>query len=838
MYLQEWKFKDFKAGQGIGQKVYLPHYDDRSWFTMQAPGDVHDALMQQGIIKDPFYDRNEPLCRWVEEKTWWFRSVFTCCDRTLEKAERLVLNCYGLDTFVTLYLNGSEIGKSNNMFLRFSADISELYQPGKENCLALRIDPPQKFINKKLGWESWGRNPHRIHFRKAQFSYGWDWGPRLPGIGIWRPVEIEYRKHAAIHSFQFQTLDYSAQSDIAVVSLGVEIENLHIDQTLRIHINLRDHQDRLVIDYRDECSIQSGLSRQNFIFAIDSPALWWTHDLGTPTLYRLNIELYGHELLDAKETRVGIRTLELDQSPDPDEPGTRFFRFVLNGVPVFAKGANWIPADSFVGRLRKQRYQRLLQDAQNANMNMIRVWGGGIYEHDWFYRYCDQLGIMVWQDFMFACAMYPEEPQAFVDNVKKEAIYQVKRLRNHPCLALWCGNNENQWIHDRTFWNQPNRVPGSLFYHEMLPDVVKLYDGTTPYWPGSPYGGSDYNAAEDGDRHNWQVWHGDIPRRFGEEPKKDVSPEGVNFYHYERDRGRFISEFGMHASPVLQTLKQCMPEDQLYFHSPSMDHHNKDHPKNKGDDLLISSTGLPRDLLQYIKASMIAQAEGLKLAIEHYRRRKPHCSGALFWQFNDCWPALSWSVVDYYGFKKAGYYYAKRAFMPVLASFSVDNTAAQLWICNDTLFTFCDTATVRVLSFQGIKKFEKKVEIEVAANSTQVVDELSLQEYDPGRHYLYVESKDNRFAPNRRFLRRIQDLEFAPVNFKERWQQIDCRTLRVRLYSNTFVYFVQFQSSDASIRYSDNYFDLHPHRPCEIEIRHPLELTAEDISMQKYGSSG
>ena len=374
-----------------------------------------------------------------------------------------------------------------------------------------------------------------------------------------------------------------------------------------------------------------------------------------------------------------------------------------DGVPIFAKGANWIPTDSFVGAIPNDLYARLLVAARDANMNMLRIWGGGLYEHDAFYNQCNALGILIWQDFMFACAAYPEHLADFAAEVEAEARYQVRRLRNHPALALWCGNNENQWLHDQRYWDQPDYdVPGSVYYHEVLPRVVAELDGAIPYWPGSPYGGNDYNSQTDGDRHNWNVWHGGFDRQFGEQPRGDQGPEGVSYRRYAEDMGRFISEFGMHASPVLETLRRSIPEDQLYHHSPSMDHHNKDNPKNKGDNLMETVTGLPDTLEDYIDFSMIAQAEGLKFGIEHYRRRKPHCSGTLFWQLNDCWPVLSWSVLDYYGFGKAGYFYSKRVYAPVLASFKpLDDGGLELWITNDLLQPVTDTVTVRLATFNG-----------------------------------------------------------------------------------------------------------------------------------------
>jgi len=437
---------------------------------------------------------------------------------------------------------------------------------------------------------------------------------------------------------------------------------------------------------------------------VENPRLWWTHDLCEPALYDLRVFLREDRTYVAHhQSCVGIRTLDLDQSPDPAERSTRFFRFVLNGVGIFARGANWIPADSFVGAIEEERYEKLLGAAKEASMNMLRVWGGGIYERDVFYNLCNELGLLVWQDFMFACATYPEADPNFVAEVEAEARYQVRRLRSHPCLALWCGNNENQWIHDRTFWyRHHNKVPGALYYDKILPRVVAELDGETPYWPGSPYGGSDYNAREEGNVHNWEVWHGNFPRRFGEKPRTNPTPENVSYLRYAEDTGRFISEFGMHAAPVYETLRRVIPPEQLYRHSPSMDHHNKDEPKNKGDNLMLTVTGLPKNLEKYIDYSMIAQAEGLKFGIEHFRRRKPHCSGTLFWQLKDCWPVLSWSVLDYYGFAKAGYYYVKRAYAPVLASFKqLEDGDVDLWITNDALTEIQEIVTVRLRTFAG-----------------------------------------------------------------------------------------------------------------------------------------
>ncbi|MDP8948741.1 MAG: glycoside hydrolase family 2 protein, partial [Actinomycetota bacterium] len=668
--LDSGKLRDFTPGEGVAAGAFAERFDSSDWIEVPLPGDVHRALMTAGRIEDPFYDRNEERCAWVEGREWWYRLSFDGPLEPLRSDERLNLVFHGLDTFATVWLNGEELGRHRNMFREAVFDVSARVRAGEPNTLVVCFDRPLDHAGAGAP-DQWGRNPERAAMRKAQFGFGWDWGPRLPTIGIWRPVELRRERRAAIRGVHFYTLEIDRAGNRAVVVVRVEAERFATDGPLSAAIALSPApggepvaEHTLTLEGKE-----THLEARAYL-VVENPRLWWTHDLGEPALYNLGVSL-GQDgaYLAHHQSLVGIRTLGLDQSPDPAERGTRFFRFVLNGVPIFARGANWVPADSFVGAIEKGRYEKLLGAAKEANMNMLRVWGGGIYEHDAFYDLCDRLGLLVWQDFMFACATYPEEPPQFVAEVDAEARYQVRRLRSHPCLALWCGNNENQWIHDRTFWDDPgNKVPGSLYYDEVLPRVVAELDGCTPYWPGSPYGGSDHNAREEGNVHDWEVWHGNFPRRFGERPRTDPTPENVSYSRYAEDTGRFVSEFGMHAAPVYETLRRAIPPEQLYNHSPSMDHHNKDDPKNKGDNLMLTVTGLPGNLEEYIDFSMIAQAEGLKFGIEHFRRRKPHCSGALFWQLNDCWPVLGWSVLDYYGFAKAGYYYVGRAYAPILAS--------------------------------------------------------------------------------------------------------------------------------------------------------------------------
>ena len=829
-----WKLHDFDPGAGLDAGAHLPDHDTADWVDVDVPGDVYVATMNAGWIEDPFYDQNEKTVAWMEQKEWWYRLTFDGPAEPPQLGARDRLIFHGLDTYATVYLNGAEIGSSRNMFREAAFDVSGALRYGEPNTLAVRFDPPLQVIAEDKAAsavEPWGRNEQRVFMRKAQFGYGWDWGPRLPTIGIWRPVELRREQLATLEGVHFHTLHLSPERDQAIVAVKVEAGRFATDAPLEAHIRLTTPDGSATARYRISVEGDSATAT----LTIKNPALWWTHDLGDPALYALDVKLVMEDVvLDEWAGRVGIRTIELDQSVDPDEPGTRFFRFVLNGVPIFARGANWIPADSFVGAIPAGRYTGLLSAARDANMNMLRVWGGGIYEHDVFYETCDALGLLVWQDFMFSCAPYPEDLPDLVAEVEAEARYQVARLRSHPSLALWCGNNENQWLHaNRYFFDPAVVVPGALYYHQILPDVVAALDGSVPYWPGSPFGGNDYNSQEDGDRHNWNVWHGGFDRRFGEQPRQDFSPEGVSFRRYAEDNGRFISEFGMHAAPVLETLRRVIPESELYHHSPSMDHHNKDNPKNKGDHLMSDTTGLPDSLDDYIDYSMIAQAEGLKFGIEHFRRRKPHCSGALFWQLNDCWPVLSWSVLDYYGFGKAGYYYSKRVFAPVLASFKLLEDGVELWITNDTLETVQETAVVRLASFAGELLVEETLGFSIPANSSEMVRRWSAEELPGGPDRYLVVRQDDLFPANRAFFARIKDLQRGAADVQTTVEALDDHMLEVTLSASGYAFFVNLHVPDEHTTYSDNFFDLEPGETRTITVANATRpLSAEDVTIR------
>jgi beta-mannosidase len=452
---ESWKVQDFAPGEGREPGAFKEDFPDQGWLDISVPGDVHRALISAGRIPDPFYDRNETSVAWMEEREWWYRVKFRPSGGVPGDDERVILAFHGLDTYCVLYLNGAVLGRAQNMFREHIFDVTQKMRWGEENTLAVRFDPPLKHVAPDNPFKSsWGRNPERVYMRKAQFGFGWDWGPRLPSIGIWRPVELRRYKIAALLGAQFATLRFDPKTNQALVMVRAETSQFALpgqkkgdasarDSGLKLEVKLSAvGEKKPLVDETVALPVQESAQSISRYYNLDHPRLWWTADLGEPFLYDLRVTLRkGKEILDSIEQKVGIRTLALDQSPDPDEPGTRFFRFVLNGEPLFAKGANWIPADSFVGAIPGEQYERLLRMARDANMNMLRVWGGGIYEADLFYDLCDRLGIFVWQDFMFACAMYPENDHRYIAEVEAAARYLVRRLGSHPCLALGCGNN-------------------------------------------------------------------------------------------------------------------------------------------------------------------------------------------------------------------------------------------------------------------------------------------------------------------------------------------------------------------------------------------------------------
>ena len=854
---------DAEPGSDIGDVRARPETD---WLPATVPGGVHEALLAAGRVADPYFDRNEVSVRWVEERDWWYRAMLPATSSP--PGGRTLLVCQGLDTLADLWLDGQPLGHSENMFRAKTFDVTGRLEAGAELLICFRpplagLTPPTAATNllQRLGdalaavapeepagdegagiWSA--TLPLATLRRKATFSWGWDFGPRLPSIGPWRPVEVVQESGAVLSGHHVRTEQVDVSRRIADLTARVEARQLQEDLRPVAEVELVAPSGRitsLTVPLAPEGAAAESLSGAASV-RVEDAELWWTHDLGGQPRYEVTVRLrQGEQLLDERRDLVGLRTIAVDRSADPE--GGRHFRFVLNGVPIFARGAAWLPADMLVGSVPDARYRDLLTTARDGQMTMLRIWGGGIYEHDTFYSLCDELGLLVWQDFAFACIDYPDDDSRLRSEVEEEAAHQVRRLRNHACLALWCGNNEVQMIHVMGYRDLSPGGWGSAFFDEVLPAVVATHDGGVPYWPGSPYGepvdGEDavaaINGVLDGDRHAWEVWHG---MDFGAGADGFASVGESRLYRrYAADRGKFISEFGIHASPELSTLRRWIPDDQLQVHSPGFDHHNKDHPKNKHDPVLEIVTGLPSNIQQYVDFTMISQAEGLKFGIEHYRRRQPHCSGTLIWQFNDVWPGFSWSVVDYAGVPKAGYHYARRAYAPVIATFCQGTDGElQLWICNSSAVpVFCD-AEVTLARFSAAPDLVAAVAAEIGPEETRLVWSVPRDGYfaTPDR-YAWVRSPSGAFAPNRYFFAEIKEVDFGAGRVETEIMRTSADRAVLRLRATGFNYFVRIPTPAPQVRFSDNYLDLRDGELAEIAVRGLSEDIGDDQLRAKSG---
>jgi beta-mannosidase len=587
------------------------------------------------------------------------------------------------------------------MHLSYDFDVKAHLKAGK-NDIKITITSPTKAARdekKKYGFNlrTGGALPGVPYLRKAQYSFGWDWGPQLPDMAIWQPVELVGHDGVAIDSvFPIQSFSYS--KDPLSITDPHGIQSIVVEQVaVKVHVDLATTgalksgsgmavKAKLVSpDGRSfEASAPVDGTRISLDFKITEPVLWWTHDLGTPALHDLAVTLQqGDVAVDTLVQKVGLRDIKLVRRPD--KWGESFF-FMLNGVPVFAKGANWVPVDSFIPRGKQLGlYQMLLADAKEANMNFLRVWGGGLYEDDMFYNTCDELGILNWQDFPFACAVYPPYEE-FVNVIRKEAAMNIKRLRHHASLAAWIGNNEVEQLFlgvlllviTWRLWLKKKFSNAYLeLFEQVLPSIVADLDPTRSYWPSSPSnGGGDRSrgplASNDpnvGDSHYWRVWHLNAP-----------------FSSYRTFDSRFMSEFGFESFPYIRTIAAFCPPEQYAFDSPIMSNHQKNRAgNNKIMTYMKRRFNVPADFRKQVILSQITQGEAMQYGVEHWRRNRneQHCMGSLYWQLNDCWPVASWSSIDYFGRWKALHYFAKRFYAPFFASVKEDRDYAEIWVTND-----------------------------------------------------------------------------------------------------------------------------------------------------------
>jgi beta-mannosidase len=634
------------------------------WMAARVPGGVHTDLLAAGRIPDPFVADNEKRVQWVAESDWEYRRSFTCAPELLAEGH-VFLVCDGLDTLATVTLNGQELGRTENMFRQYRWDVKALLRaPGAANELHITFRSPLRVMAEKQALRPLPGPSHAIpggpYLRKAPCQFGWDWGPQLLPIGIWKDIRLEGYTSARLEDVHLR--QGHAGNEVSVPLGGCALEaRVRVERwgeaplAARLRVSAPDGQvmeQTVPVAAGGEATLRLPVGR---------PQLWWPAGYGEQPLYQVEVSLHegdspGAGALDLRTYRMGLRTIELRQ--EEDEWG-RSFAFVVNGVPIFAKGSNWIPADSFPTRITDEQLERLIRSAAETHQNMLRVWGGGFYEEERFYDLCDRYGILVWQDFIFACNMYPLNDDQFLENVRQEVIQNVRRLRHRASLALWCGNNEIEWLWDRWGWHRPEfedmEVAYDAFFHHTLPAWCAAEDPDHAYWPSSPSSNVpfvDPNGQAQGDAHYWDVWHGRQP-----------------FTAYRDQYPRFMSEFGFQALPPLATISTYADEADWNMTSYIMEHHQKN---ASGNGLMVAQMTdtfrLPKDFPALVYLSLVLQAEGIRYGVEHWRRHMGRVAGTLYWQLNDCWPVASWSSLDYFGRWKALHYATRRFYAPLMLS--------------------------------------------------------------------------------------------------------------------------------------------------------------------------
>jgi beta-mannosidase len=693
-----------------------------------------------------------------------------------------------------VYLNDSLILKTNNAFRAWKADIKPLLKP--ENELRILFESTSKYEETekaKLAYELPEGN--RIFTRKAQFQYGWDWGPKLNTSGIWRPINL-----VAWDDFKFEDV-YIKQRNLndSISNLVAEIDvksQFEKELIYEIYVN-----DSLLV----EKEISPLISEPEISFQIKNPKRWWPHNLGEPYLYDIKILVKnGRTILDSVSIKKGLRTIEL--ITEKDSIGESFY-FSVNNKPVYAKGANYIPQHSFQDIVTDAHYEKLLNDVVDANMNMLRVWGGGIYENDIFYDLCDEKGILVWQDFMFACAMYPGDT-AFLENVQQEAIDNVKRLRNHASMALWCGNNENSEGWDRWGWQmgrgqaEKDEIWGNYLkvFDSMLPNTVSQLTDTN-YWESSPrYGRGNPKYKTEGDAHDWWIWH-------------DVYP----FEHLEDAVPRFMSEFGFQAFPSYEAIKYINQKDSLEITSQGFKNHQK-HVRGFQiiEDYMKRDYPIPESAEDYVYMSQVLQAHGMAKGFEAQRRAKPYNMGTLYWQLNDVWPAVSWSSIDNFGNWKALHYKVKRSFEDVLVSSRVENNVLKTWIVNDNFQDEKGTLTTQLIDFDGAVVWEDAKAVICDSNSSSIKFQLDLDTIDFNKNETVLVSTFNNQIAYFYFVK-PKDLKLNQAEIQQKITKT-ANGFTIELQSQIVQKDV-FLFTDEKGHFSDNFFDMLPNNTYSIHFK-------------------
>ena len=795
------------------------------WLPATVPGSVHTDLLAAGRIPDPFWRTNEREVQWVDKLDWEYCTDVQLDARVLAH-EQIDLVFDGLDTYAEVALNGVPLLGADNMFRRWRVPLKAHLRSGANALRVLLKSPVQAGLARlaALGFnppavvdwsEVGGLGERKISMltRKAPYHYGWDWGPRLVTSGIWRPVRVQAWSGMRIEALRV-AVD-SLNDDEATVAIELEIVASAAGEA---DLTLTSPTDAHV-GARSRVALRAGEQRCTVRCRIRHPRLWWSNGLGEPFVYEFTAAVRFGPWQDRRGVKTGLRRIRILQPPDAEGTG---FQVELNGVPVFIKGANYIPCDSFPSRVSHTTRAHIVQSAAAAHMNMLRIWGGGIYEEDDFYDLCDAHGILVWQDFMFACAMYPGD-EAFLQNVRAEAIDNVKRLRNHPCLALWAGNNEIDvaWRHDvpGAGWGWKERYSAEqretlwqayrAIFHDLLPRVIAEHDPGRFYWPSSPLAAwdgaealthADLSAArQSGDIHYWGVWWGKLP-----------------FSTYRTAIGRFMSEYGFQSFPALRTVRAFTePQDRAVLSEVVQAHQRSAIGNETILEYMARDYPQPQSFPAFLYVSQVLQAEGLRTAMEAHRVRRPYCMGSLYWQINDCWPAASWSSIDVYGRWKALQYFARRAFAPVLLSAWLEDDRILMHGVNDTLAAAQGTLTLRLIDFRGTVLRTHAQPVHLAANSSTRIGSYPASAWLAGTAadavllQCTVQCRDGMCAEQILYFRPVKELAL-PAAAIEIGVAVQPTCLALTVRCPVLVKTLCLETDAIDGHFSDNYFELLP----------------------------
>lgn len=667
----DWNYKLYKNYKSLPLPGELLKNIKRFTKT-NLPSTILNDLLKNKIIPDPFYSDNERLSGWVSECDWIYKKVFNADDLSYNQ---LVFE--GIDTISEIWFNGKLLGKTDNMFVEYTFNLSGLLKK-KKNELKVVLFSPVNYAKKeeaKHGKLSVALDSTRAYIRKAQYSFGWDWGPTLPNAGIWKNVYLKKADEISIKDFSFKTI--SIKNNSAKVEVQFECSEL---KTKNYNYSVIIKLDGEILSKSGKCVKGSNKIK----LEIPKPKLWYPNGMGEQNLYALDLNILNdsNEKIFNLSKQVGIRTVELRLK----EKNEKTFKFIINNEPSYIKGANWIPIDSLLDRGTDKKYQKLISLAAKANMNMLRVWGGGIYEKDIFYELCDKYGLLVWQDFMFACGSYPEHEE-YLQNVENEVNQNVERIRNHSCIALWCGNNENEWIWTQENFTSYKEMPGYNIYHKVIPGILKEKNITEPYWPSSPFGSDkDPNSQTSGNRHQWYIWS------FWKDYKTVVE-----------DNSLFVSEFGFQGAANRDTLEAVIPKSERNIQGEIVEHHNK---QVEGQERVIRflSAHLPlkTNWEDFIYLSQLNQGLALKTCLDHWRTNEK-TFGSIIWQINDVWPVISWSLVDSDTNPKMSYNFVKDSFNSIMSTVTCRDKVISVKINNDGQRVFTGYLEIGITELSGGK---------------------------------------------------------------------------------------------------------------------------------------